>query len=92
MKKFLKRIHLFWRKKQGKPIQYNFASEKEGVPIGVELEVYHLTFHDMATYACQCRLTEEQLLNGLDANAIKITGFKRIDKYNGITTFQPCKT
>ncbi|MDD5651972.1 MAG: hypothetical protein PHX98_01060 [Candidatus Moranbacteria bacterium] len=45
----------------------------------------------MAEWACRCRLTEEVILNDNEANAIRVVGFERIDEYNGITTFQPCK-
>ncbi|MDD3498436.1 MAG: hypothetical protein PHH24_02945 [Candidatus Moranbacteria bacterium] len=77
--------------KFGKPNSFAFVSESDGDPVGPELKVGHLTFHDMAEWACRCRLTEEVILNDNEANAIRVVGFERIDEYNGITTFQPCK-
>lgn len=74
----------------GEPNSFTFVSESEGKPLGPALEVRHLTFSDMSEWACRCRLTEEVILNSNKANAIRIVGFKRIDEYNGITTFQPC--
>ena len=89
MRKFFKHVKLCWKMRFGKP--YDFCFVSDGEPVGTELKVPHLTFHDMAEWACRCRLTEEVILNDLQANAIKIIGFERIDDYNGITTFQPCK-
>ena len=91
MKKFFRRIKLFWKITLGKPYNFNFVSDDEGKPIGQTLKVSHLTLHDMEEWACRCKLTEEVILNSLPANAIKIIGFERIDTYNGITTFQPCE-
>lgn len=90
MKKFFKQVKLFYTMKFGKPYKFDFVSS-EGKPIGPVLEVCHLTLHDMAEWACRCRLTEEVILNNIGANSISVAGFKRLDRYNGITTFQPCK-
>lgn len=91
MKKFFRYLKLLWIIKRGKPYIFHFVSDSEGEPVGPELKVGHLTFHDMAAYACRCKLTEEVILHKLPANAIRIIDFERTDGTNGITTFQPCK-
>ena len=87
--KILRQIKLFWIKLFGKPYEFPFVNS--GKPVGLELKAGHLTYHDMAEHACRCRLAEEVILNNLDANAIKIIDFKRINGFVGTTTFQPCK-
>ncbi len=91
MKKFFKQVKLFCMMKFSKPYQFDFISDSKGEPVGPELAVRHLTFHDMAEWACRCRLTKEVILNGTTANAIRVTGSERVDDSNGITTFQPCR-
>ncbi len=88
-----KKIKWFWIRKYGEPYSFEWLSESDtrGVPVGPELEAHHLTFHDMAWYACCFRLTKEVILSDLDANAIRISRFRRTVGCSGITTFQPCK-
>ena len=77
--------------KRGRPRQFYFVGEDTGGrAVGPELAVTHLTFHDMAAWACRCRLTEDVVLKKLPANAIRIVSFKRLDETTGRTTFQPC--
>ncbi|MDP2766162.1 MAG: hypothetical protein Q8O41_01735 [Candidatus Methanoperedens sp.] len=90
MKKFFGYIKLFLKMKFGKPYEFHFISSTEGNPIGPELKVGHLTLHDMAEWACRCRLTEEVILSDIKADAIRVIGFERIGEYSGVTTFQPC--
>lgn len=92
--KFLRRIRLsFWRFFK-QPLNYHFFNEGDavdGIAVGLELKATHLTLHDMMPHACRWRLTAEQIMLGIDVNAIKILGFERIDAHIGITTFQPYK-
>ncbi len=92
--KIKKKIKWFWIRKYGEPYRFEWLSESDtrGVSVGQELEVHHLTFHDMAWHACCFRLTKEVILNDLDADAIRIVGYLRWTGHcSGVTTFQPCK-
>lgn len=92
MKKVTNFIKLVWMITYGEPFHFEFISNEKGEPVGPELQVKHLTLHDFESWACRCRLTEEILLTGQkDINAIKITGFKRINDVQGVTIFQPYK-
>ena len=58
---------------------------------GKERELSHLTFHDMMPHAVLCAMTDIKYLENIHANAVYVLKdkFKRIDKYNGTTFFQP---
>lgn len=85
---------IFWRFFK-EPSHYRFFNEDEvvdGIAIGPALKATHLTLHDMMPYACRWRLTVEQIMGrAVDANAIKIGNFEKINREWAITTFQPYK-
>lgn len=105
MKKLLKKLfkkvsaHLryWWRCNViKKPLFFDFISESDlekisGEKVSPELEVDHPTFHDMDSWFCCWKMTEEKMLRELSANAILVTNFKWIGECRGITTFQPYK-
>jgi len=65
-----------------------YSSVKE---VGGFQNVVHLTFYDMMPHAIVCKMTDLKYLNRQDANAVYVDHekFERLDKYNGITYFQP---
>lgn len=62
------------------------------IQVGKPRQVDHLTTHDMLGYAVMCAMTELVLgKEKVNVNAVYVnqSKFKRVDRFNGITTYQP---
>lgn len=95
MKKFFKHIKLTLKIKLNKPTNFSFLSPNEKCnPVGPELKVYHSFLSGMLEWECRWRLTEEVILNDLNANAIKVIRTENVENSYSLyknTVFQPCK-
>lgn len=91
------------KRKRGKPDIFDQVSkDAEGnyslpkgyssvVEVGELQDVAHLTFHNMAWHAVNCKMTDLKYLEGLKTNAVYVddSRFERLDMNNGRTYFQP---
>ena len=82
-------LELNLRIKNDMPMRFRWVDAIQGVPVGFELYVFHLTLHDMMPHACVQLLTEEVLLAGLRINAVQHVRFHRLDDWNAFTVVQP---
>ncbi len=103
MANLINRLKLKVKKLRNKPDSFYFLEKDnnddhiyEGkvvktIPLGKEREVTHLTLHDMMPHAVSCAMTDIKYLENIQANAVHVLNdkFKKIDKYNRITFFQP---
>lgn len=90
VRRSMKRRHKVWLRRFRLQNPRDFRCVQDvGEPVGPPLEVVHITLHDMLPRAVAARMTDEVLLRGLRANAVREVSFKQIKPLVGIVTIQP---
>ena len=91
MKTIYKRIRVLLRLNLRGPDQFKIISGPEGEPVGTMLEVYHPGgTPDIIKTACFYRMTEEVMMKGVPANAIRVLQTEERGRKT-VTKFQPIR-